>query len=180
MRGQDEVKHRGGQEVDETLTHDSVVVGLAPSCFDYATLNTAFRILKGETTRSLISSGNTKPQTPDPAHFIATHKAKYYETESGLSLGPGPFVVALESASGAQAHVVGKPTKKFFQMVIDDFTPEELSMPANIERPSPKAIESTLGTCLPTFRGRIAVIGDDVEADLGDGAVQLGLWRILG
>jgi hypothetical protein len=27
---------------------------------------------------------------------------------------------------------------------------------------------------------RVAIIGDDVEADLGAGACELGLWRILG
>jgi len=27
--------------------------------------------------------------------------------------------------------------------------------------------------------GKIAVIGDDVEADLGEGAVELGLWRVV-
>jgi hypothetical protein len=92
--------------------------------------------------------------------------------------------VALENASGARAHVVGKPTKEFFQMVIDDFTAEELPIPANIEHGdgSPKIVG--LGTISssspPIFRGKIAVIGDDVEADLGGGAVDLGLWRVLG
>jgi hypothetical protein len=28
--------------------------------------------------------------------------------------------------------------------------------------------------------GVIAVIGDDIQNDLGDGAVELGLWRVLG
>jgi hypothetical protein len=94
--------------------------------------------------------------------LIATHKAKYFQTESGLSLGPGPFVVALENASDARAHVVGKPTKEFFQMVIDDFTAEELPIPANIEHGdgSPKTIGlGTMSTsCPPTFRGRIVFL----------------------
>ena len=132
--------------------HDSVVVGLTPSSLDYANLNVAFRILKGETTTSSAS--------PNAIPLIATHKAKYIQTESGLlSLGPGPFVAALEHATGVQATVVGKPTKKFFETVINDFSETEIP---------------------DSGQGRITVIGDDIEADLGEGALELNLWRILG
>jgi hypothetical protein len=31
--------------------------------------------------------------------LIATHKARYIQTETGLSLGPGPFITALEEAA---------------------------------------------------------------------------------
>lgn len=69
-------------------------------------------------------------------------------------------MTALEHATGVQAIVVGKPTKTFFETVINDFSKTEI---------------------LPDIRtGRIAVIGDDIEADLGEGAVELNLWRILG
>ena len=183
-------KPRTSQELNQTPTsYDSVVIGLAPSSFSYSTLNTAFRILKGEPIEKCSSSTlndlNSSPSVRSSPPLIATHKAKYVQTESGLSLGPGPFVVALENASGACAHVVGKPTKEFFQMVIDDFTAEEFPIPANTEHgeSSPKiaALESMPRSCPPPmFNGRIAVIGDDVEADLGGGAVELGLWRILG
>jgi ribonucleotide monophosphatase NagD (HAD superfamily) len=96
--------------------------------------------------------------------LIATHKAKYIESAADgvLSLGPGPFVAALENASGSRAEIVGKPSRRFFQTVIDDFRSEEL--------------EDGMNEGL----GEIAVIGDDVEADLGEGAIELGLWRILG
>lgn len=130
--------------------YDSVVVGLAPSSFDYGNLNVAFRIIKGET------GALTQGIVP----LIATHKAKYVQTESGLlSLGPGPFVTALEYATGVKATVVGKPTRKFFETVMNNFSDTEVP---------------DSGT------GRIAVIGDDIEADLGEGAVELNLWRILG
>lgn len=132
--------------------YDSVVIGLAPSSFDYANLNVAFRILKGEMTNAASPPYNAIP-------LIATHKAKYIQTESGLlSLGPGPFVTALENATGVQATVVGKPTKKFFETVINDFSEMEV----------------------PDFgKNRIAVVGDDIEADLGEGALELNLWRVL-
>lgn len=142
--------------------YDAVVIGLAPKQFDYENLNTAFRILKGEH-----SSQGSRPNTHEKSRripLIATHKAKYMQSESGLSLGPGPFVTALESATGLQAHVVGKPTKEFFEMVIRDMQDDSS---ARDDDP---------------FSGnqRIAIIGDDVEADLGGGALELNLWRILG
>ncbi|TFK53265.1 HAD-like protein [Heliocybe sulcata] len=124
---------------DESVPYDSVVVGLAPEHFHYDAMNTAFRTLVGE----------------GDVPFIATHKAKYIRAPDGeLSLGPGPFVAALEHAAGVAAEVVGKPSRRFFETVIG----------------SMKISES----------GRVAVVGDDVEADLGEGAVELGLWRVLG
>jgi len=137
-----------------------VVVGLAPAFFDYEHLNTAFRILKGEMTES-----NQLEKLP---WLIATHRAKYIQSNEGkLSLGPGPFVAALENAAGPniQTKVVGKPEAAFFEMVIKDFG--DLNASGKTERAqSPQP--------------RIVVIGDDVEADLGGGAVELGLWRVLG
>ena len=149
-----------GSDVTDCIEseYDSVVIGLAPLAFDYSHLNAAFRILVGE-TQSAMSPSSLKSGFNLP--LIATHKAKYIQTQfpPGLSLGPGPFVTALENASGRKAFVVGKPTKAFFEAVISNFLPSEL----------------------PKDRGgKIAIIGDDVEADLGGGAIELGLWRILG
>ncbi|KIM76977.1 hypothetical protein PILCRDRAFT_12342 [Piloderma croceum F 1598] len=143
-------------ENNAKIPYDSVVIGLAPSLFTYEHLNTAFRVLVNEhETRRSSSSKTVIP-------LIATHKAKYIESADGvLSLGPGPFVTALENASGLQAEIVGKPSRRFFQMVIDNLQSEELEHGMN------------------GGVGEIAVIGDDVEADLGEGAIELGLWRIL-
>ncbi|KXN88328.1 Haloacid dehalogenase-like hydrolase domain-containing protein 2 [Leucoagaricus sp. SymC.cos] len=151
------------------MPYDSVIVGLAPDLLNYSNLNTAFRILKGEEgnqysaceAQTRARSNDDLTSSPCPP-LIATHKAKYIQTENppGLSLGPGPFVSALESAAGVEAHVIGKPAQTFFQTVINDFF-------------ASGELEQT------EQRGRIAVIGDDVEADLGDGAVQMELWRIL-
>jgi len=133
----------------EDKGYDSVVVGLSPPHFHYDVLTTAFRILKREAPYT----GSESPP------LIATHKAKYISNSSNqLSLGPGPFVSALESAADVQAIVVGKPTRTFFQLVISS-----LNLPEN-----------------PETAGKIAIIGDDVEADLGGDALELGLWRVLG
>lgn len=136
-----------------------MVVGLAPAFFDYEHLNTAFRILKGENNR-----------LEQPPWLIATHRAKYIQSSEGkLSLGPGPFVAALENAAGPNilTKVVGKPEADFFKMVIKDFG--NLNAFGTDGAHSPESPQS-----------RIVVIGDDVEADLGGGAVKLGLWRVLG
>jgi ribonucleotide monophosphatase NagD (HAD superfamily) len=136
---------------------DSVIVGLAPSLFTYQHLNIAFRVLMNEPqSPDTPSPSGTNPSIP----LIATHKAKYIRSSDGaLSLGPGPFVTALENAAGVKAEIVGKPSRNFFEAVIRDFRDDSL---------------------LDESGGRIALIGDDIESDLGGGAVELQMWRILG
>lgn len=51
----------------------------------------------------------------DGGEFIAIHKTRYYKRSDGLALGPGPFVTALEYASGKEAKVMGKPNRTFYQ-----------------------------------------------------------------
>ncbi|CAL8299069.1 unnamed protein product [Boreogadus saida] len=117
----------------DTSNPNAVVVGLAPQHFNYQTLNTAFRlVLEG-------------------APLVAVHKARYYQRGDGLALGPGPFVAALEYASGRSAVVVGKPQETFFTQVL-----------------------SELG-CSP---GEAVMIGDDARDDVG-GAQNAGMRGIL-
>ncbi|KAJ6458932.1 HAD-like domain-containing protein [Mycena vitilis] len=131
------------------IPFDAVVVGLCPARLDYAHLNTAFRILARE---------HPARSARQPV-LIAAHTSRFLESSrGGLALGPGPFVAALEHAApGVKAHVVGKPSRAFFEAAISDVDADATS-PAN---------------------GRVAIIGDDVEADLGGGACELGLWRVL-
>lgn len=91
---------------------DSVVVGLVPDKFNYNVLNKAFQLLK------------KNPEAP----IIAIHKGKYYQTEEGLALGPGPFIAALEFATGRQSHVCGKPNKNIFLQALGDVKPDEAIM----------------------------------------------------
>ena len=133
------------------LPYDSVVVAFAPAQFNYGALNTAFRVLMGEhhTQRG-------QPRSDHP--LIATHCARYVgDSDGALSLGPGPFVAALENATGRTADIVGKPERKFFELVLN-----------------------SLGSDIQDQEGVVAVIGDDIQTDLGDGAVELGFWRVLG
>mmetsp|Transcript_40952 Transcript_40952/g.68452 ORF Transcript_40952/g.68452 Transcript_40952/m.68452 type:complete len:267 (+) Transcript_40952:121-921(+) len=80
-----------------------VVIGLAPIDMTYHSLNHAFQLLM---------------KTKGP--IIALHKGRYFKAESGLSLGPGPFVTALEYATGIEATVVGKPSADFFRAALED------------------------------------------------------------
>lgn len=117
----------GGGEVD------AVVLGDLGERWDYAILNRSFRLVS------------------DGAELIALQKNRYWQTAEGLSLDAGPFVAALEYATGRDAVVVGKPAPAFFELALG-----ELGVAAD----------------------RAVMVGDDVEADVG-GALEAGLAAIL-
>jgi phospholysine phosphohistidine inorganic pyrophosphate phosphatase len=77
---------------------DAVVVGDLGEAWDFATLDRAFRQLMGG------------------AELVALQKNRYWLTPKGLTLDAGPFVAALEYASGREAVVVGKPSAAFFHL----------------------------------------------------------------
>lgn len=112
---------------------DAVVVGDLGDRWGYEVLNAAFRRLM------------------EGAELIALQKNRYWETSEGLSLDAGPFVAALEYASGREAEVMGKPSRAFFELALSD---------------------------LGVAAERAAMVGDDVEADVG-GALDAGLAGIL-
>jgi HAD superfamily hydrolase (TIGR01458 family) len=112
---------------------DAVIVGDLGSAFDYDVLNGAFR------------------QLMDGAELIALQKNRFWLRADGLALDVGPFVAALEYATGREAYVVGKPARGFFHEVLAD---------------------------LGTAPGETAMVGDDVESDVG-GALRAGLAGIL-
>ncbi|GAB4821247.1 hypothetical protein N2152v2_008293 [Parachlorella kessleri] len=123
---------------------DTVVVGLAKGAFSYENMNRAFRILLG----------NPK------ARLIAIHKGRVFKEPDGLSLGPGPYVVALEHATGKTAQVVGKPESSFFRLALDD-------------------LGCSAGeTVMIGTNDAVWGVGDDVRDDVG-GAQQAGMRGIL-
>ena len=118
-----------------TLTQDRpdyVLVGDLGEGFTYDRLNAAFRHLM------------------NGAELIALQKNRYWREEDGLSLDAGPFVAALEYASGKSATVIGKPEKGFFRLAL-----EELGLGPH----------------------EVAMVGDDAEADVA-GARAAGLKGI--
>ena len=81
------------------------------------------------------------------AELVAIQKNRYWHTRGRLSLDAGPFVAALEYASGKTATLVGKPSPAFFAAAA-----RELNLPPD----------------------RIAVVGDDLESDVA-GARAAGM-----
>lgn len=112
---------------------DHVLVGDMGTDFGYNTLNSAFQCLMAD------------------ADLVAIHKNRYWNDGTGPVLDAGPFVAALEYASGKKATVVGKPSKTFFHAALDD---------------------------VGTEPGLAAMIGDDVYADI-IGAAEAGLRTVL-
>lgn len=75
-----------------------VVIGDLGRAWDYAKLNSAFRLLHGRPDRELVALGLTR----------------YWQSADGANLDVAPFAAALECATGLQATVMGKPAKGFF------------------------------------------------------------------
>jgi HAD superfamily hydrolase (TIGR01458 family) len=92
---------------------DAVVLGDLGEAWDFATLNRAFRLLM-ENDASLVALGMTR----------------YWRAPDGLRLDVGPFVRALEYATGKEAVVLGKPARPFFEaaLAILGTRPEETLM----------------------------------------------------
>jgi phospholysine phosphohistidine inorganic pyrophosphate phosphatase len=112
---------------------DFVVMGDMGDQVNATLLNKAFRLILGG------------------AELIALQKNRYWKTAEGLTLDAGPFVVALEYATGQQARVIGKPSPDFFRLAVDD---------------------------LGVSPDQVAMVGDDIEVDV-DGAQRAGLKGVL-
>ena len=129
----DEVKRDFAELEQADERADAVIIGDLGSAFGYDVLNRAFR------------------QVMAGAELVALQKNRYWLTADGLSLDVGPFVAAIEYATGREAFVVGKPSLGFFELVLGD-----LGVPP----------------------ASAAMVGDDVESDVG-GALRAGLAGIL-
>lgn len=112
---------------------DFVIMGDAGDKITYDSLNTAFRHLM------------------DGADLIALEKDRYWMAPGGLLLSAGPFVQALEFATGKTATIMGKPSKTFFELALRD-----MGLRAD----------------------QVAMIGDDILTDIG-GAHAVGMQGIL-
>lgn len=85
----------------------------------------------------------------DGAEIIALHKGRYYQSNGRLKIDCGAFVAGLEYVTQKKAHVVGKPSKTFFEVALAD-------MPS----------------------GTICIVGDDLINDI-QGGIDMGLKTIL-
>jgi phospholysine phosphohistidine inorganic pyrophosphate phosphatase len=114
---------------------DHVVIGDLGDGWNFPTLNRAFRLLQSNPDASLVALGGTK----------------FWQAPDGLRLDAGPFVAALEYATGRKPIVYGKPAEPFFHAAA-----RELGLPPE----------------------EILMIGDDIEVDVG-GAQKAGLRGAL-
>ena len=112
---------------------DAVIVGDLGPAFGYDVLNGAFR------------------QVMEGAELIALQKNRYWLRADGMALDVGPFVAALEYATGRQAYVVGKPAHTFFESIVSELD-----------------VDAT----------EAVMVGDDIESDIG-GAQDAGLAGVL-
>ncbi len=110
-----------------------VVIGGAEELLTYEAMNNAFRLLMNGAT------------------LLAMHTNMYWRTANGLQLDSGPFVRALEIATGKQAIVLGKPDHAFFEQAL-------LSL--NVQPQD------------------AIMVGDDIENDIA-GAQRAGMRGIL-
>jgi len=112
--------------VEDEERPDWVVVGDIGRDFTWERLNRAYRWIQGG------------------ARLLALHKNRVWDNGvDGVVLDAGPFVGALEYATGRTAELVGKPARPFFDLALAD-----LGLPA----------------------GEVMVVGDDLEADCRGGA----------
>ena len=110
---------------------DAVIIGDLGTDWTFDLINAAFQQLMASPTPPLIALGLTR----------------YWKTTNGLQLDVGPFVKALEYATGHDARVCGKPSPSFFEAAA-----EQLQLEAS----------------------QLIMIGDDIQGDIG-GAQMAGL-----
>ena len=112
---------------------DYVVMGDLGDGWTFKRLNEAFRLVY------------------EGARIIALGRTRYWQTRGGLQLDVGPFVSALEYATGTEAITLGKPDPRFFQDAVD---------------------------ALGLSAENVALVGDDAETDVR-AAMRAGLKGVL-
>ena len=115
----------------------AVVVGDLDDQWNYTVLNTAFR------------------QIMDGAELVAFSADRYWQAADGLVLDCGPFLKALEYASGKTATICGKPSREFYDAAL-----------------------SSLGDLATAEPESVLMVGDDIWGDI-QGAQDAGLQACL-
>jgi HAD superfamily hydrolase (TIGR01458 family) len=116
---------------------ETVLVGDLGDEWDFSTMNRAFHNLM------------------DGADLVALQRDRYWQKGEALALDAGPFVAALEYATGKVATVAGKPSASFFKA----------------------AVESLRSDGVASAEG-VVMVGDDLWGDI-EGAHGAGLQAWL-
>ena len=88
---------------------ETVLVGDLGDEWDFSNMNRAFHYLM------------------DGADLVALQCDRYWQKAEALVLDAGPFVAALEYATGKTAMVAGKPSASFFEAAVESLRPEGVS-----------------------------------------------------
>lgn len=128
--------NRDFEDADISICEEDVdfaVIGDAGNSFTFDRLNQAMRLIL------------------DGAEILALEMDRYWREPQGLVLSTGPFVTALEYATGKKAELMGKPSRQFFELALNDLgiSPQDAAM-----------------------------IGDDILTDI-HGAQEMGMQGIL-
>ena len=117
---------------------EAVVVGDLGEGWTFEKLNRAFHYLM------------------DGADLMALQRDRYWLSGDGLALDAGPFVAALEYATGRTATLCGKPSAAFYRAAV-----------------------GSLGGRAPENARDVVMVGDDLWGDV-EGAQQAGLtaWMV--
>lgn len=121
---------------DFEITEDqpqAVLVGDLGRDWSFDRLNEAFR------------------QVLNGAELMALQRNRYWRADDGLALDAGPFIAAIEYATGASATVAGKPSEAFF-----------------------RAAAQSMGIPLRSM----VVVGDDIQTDIA-GSIRAGAAGVL-
>ena len=116
---------------------EAVVVGDLDDRWTFEILNKAFN------------------QLMDGAELVALSADRYWRNAHGLQLDCGPFVKALEFASGKSAAICGKPSAEFYRTAL-----------------------KSLGSWAVQNPGDVLMVGDDIWGDIR-GAQEAGLEACL-
>lgn len=117
---------------------EAVVVGDMGDAWDFAKLNRAFH------------------QLMDGADLLALQRDRYWLRGDALALDAGPFVAALEYATGKTAALCGKPSAAFYRTALAALPPPAVVAPRDV-----------------------VMVGDDLWGDV-EGAQRAGLsaWMV--
>jgi HAD superfamily hydrolase (TIGR01458 family) len=117
---------------------EAVVVGDMGEAWDFATLNRAFH------------------QLMDGADLLALQRDRYWLRGDALALDAGPFVAALEYATGKSAALCGKPSAAFYRAALASLPAAAAAAPRDV-----------------------VMVGDDLWGDV-EGAQRAGLsaWMV--
>ncbi len=121
------------QLIQDDEKPEAIIIGDIEDKWDYHLMNKLFNFMM------------------NGSNLIAFHKVRFRRREVSLQIDIGAFIHGLEYATGKKSIVMGKPSKAFYHMAL-----EQMKLSAD----------------------QVLMIGDDIDSDIG-GAQEVGIKAIL-